>query len=115
MNKREAAIVSAYTGFLAGEFSDMHAYVEEKMGMSVFTHQFGDKAFALMVRGLAKTDFVSIEIAETNLSPRELLEQRDALLDASKNLRAEQKRCNQMTPKMCDAMQAVDDAIEATE
>lgn len=32
MTKREAAIVSAYTGYLIGEFKDYHAYVEEIMG-----------------------------------------------------------------------------------
>ncbi len=42
MNKREAAIVAAYTGFLIGEFSDMHKYIEEIMGGSVFTHELGE-------------------------------------------------------------------------
>lgn len=35
MTKREAAIVSAYTGILIGSFSDMHEYVEEKLQRSV--------------------------------------------------------------------------------
>ena len=29
MNKRECAIVSAYTGMLCGEFSWLHEYVED--------------------------------------------------------------------------------------
>ena len=32
MTKREAAIVSAYTRYLIGEFSDFHAYAEEVIG-----------------------------------------------------------------------------------
>lgn len=39
MTKREAAIVSAYTGYLIGEFSDFHAYTEEIMGRPIFTHE----------------------------------------------------------------------------
>ena len=40
MNKREAAVISAYTGILLGEFSDLHKYVEEIFGRPVFTHEF---------------------------------------------------------------------------
>ena len=40
MTKREAAIISAYTGYLIGEFSDLHAYTEEVMGQPIFTHEF---------------------------------------------------------------------------
>lgn len=32
MTKIEAAIVSAYTGILIGEFEDFHDYAEEVMG-----------------------------------------------------------------------------------
>ena len=32
MTKREAAIVSAYTGVLIGDFNEMHRYIEEIMG-----------------------------------------------------------------------------------
>lgn len=31
LTKREAAIISAYTGFMIGEFSEMHKYIEEKL------------------------------------------------------------------------------------
>lgn len=39
MTKREAAIVSAYTGYLIGEFSDFQAYAKEIMGRPIFTHE----------------------------------------------------------------------------
>jgi len=60
MTKREAAIVSAYTGYLIGEFSDFHAYAEEVMGRSIFTHEFPSIAEELKEK--SKKDFMSIKI-----------------------------------------------------
>lgn len=37
--KKEAVIVSAYTGVLIGDFNEMHRYIEEIMGRQVFTHE----------------------------------------------------------------------------
>ena len=62
MTKKEAAIVSAYTGFLCGEFSEMHKYVEEKLGIPVYTHQFADKEFVKMLKEKVKKDFISMNI-----------------------------------------------------
>lgn len=64
MTKREAAIVTAYTGILIGEFSDFHKYVEEIMRRPVFTHEMGDKKTVDRIKGLAKPDFVSIGIED---------------------------------------------------
>ena len=63
MKKREAAIVSAYTGFLLGEFSDMHEYVEKIMGRPVFTHEIGSKEIADEIKHKAKDDFINIEVS----------------------------------------------------
>lgn len=60
MTRRQAAIVGAFTGRLAGPFSDMHKYVEEIMGRPVFTHEMGDKATADKISELAKPDFLAI-------------------------------------------------------
>ena len=38
MTKREAAIITAYTGILIGKFNDFHKYIEEKAGRGVYTH-----------------------------------------------------------------------------
>lgn len=62
MTKREAAIVSAYTGYLIGRFSEVHKYAEEKFGHPIFTHQFGDKDMADKLSELAKPDFVAMEV-----------------------------------------------------
>ncbi len=62
MTKREAAIISSYTGYLIGEFSDFHAYVEEIMGRPVFTHELPSIADELKEK--SKKDFMSIKIEE---------------------------------------------------
>ena len=64
MNKREAAIISAYTGFLCGEFSEIHKYAEELFCGPVFTHQFGSKEFVRKLKEMSKADFVNIKIEE---------------------------------------------------
>lgn len=60
MTKHEAAVVSAYTGFLIGEFHDMHCYVEKLLGRPVWTHQFADPDFIEEVRVAAKPDWIEI-------------------------------------------------------
>lgn len=67
MTKREAAIVSAYTGYLIGEFSDFHAYVEEIMGRPVFTHEL--PSIAKELKDKSKKDFMSIKIEEKEEPP----------------------------------------------
>lgn len=62
MTKREAAIVSAYTGYLIGEFSDFQAYAEEILGRPVFTHELPNIADELKEK--SKKDFMSIKIEE---------------------------------------------------
>ena len=66
MTKREAAIVSAYTGYLIGEFSELHKYVEEIIGRPVYTHEMGNKETFDEIKSKAKNDFVSIELTEEN-------------------------------------------------
>lgn len=64
MTKREAAIVSAYTGFLCGGFAEMHEYVEEIMERPVWTHEMGDAEVAAEIRKKAKPDFVALQVSE---------------------------------------------------
>lgn len=62
MNKREAAIISAYTevSFGAPHFPEFHKYVEEKFGHPVWTHEMGSKIFWEKLKGLAKDDFINL-------------------------------------------------------
>lgn len=62
MTKYEAAIVSAYTGFLIGDFSEMHKYAEKKFRRPIFTYQFANKIFTAELRKLSKDDFCNISV-----------------------------------------------------
>lgn len=72
MTKREAAIVSAYTGYLIGEFSDLQAYAEEIMERQIFTHELPGIAEELKEK--SKKDFMSIKITEEIKKSRNLEE-----------------------------------------
>lgn len=60
LTKEQSAIISAYTGFLAGNFSDMHEYIEKVMKRPVFTHEMASPAFMDQLRQASKEDFLSI-------------------------------------------------------
>ena len=62
MTKREAAIVTAFTGKFIGDFSTFHGYVEEIMERPVFTHEMGNKAIAEEIKTKSKEDFISLEV-----------------------------------------------------
>lgn len=70
MTKREAAIVSAYTGYLIGEFSDFQAYAEEILGRPIFTHEFPSIADELKEK--SKKDFMSIKIGNEDKKKEEI-------------------------------------------
>lgn len=61
MTKREAAIVSAYTGVLIGDFNVFHTYAEEIMGRPIFTHELPYIADELKER--SKLDFMNIDVS----------------------------------------------------
>jgi hypothetical protein len=62
MNKREAAIISAYTGVLIGKFDDLHKYIEEIMGRPVFTHELAEEEIFNKIKEFSKDDFMNIKI-----------------------------------------------------
>lgn len=62
MTKQEAAIVSAYTGYLIGEFHEMHKYIEKVIGRPVWTHEMASQEFAEQLRAASKDDFISMKI-----------------------------------------------------
>lgn len=62
MTKREAAIVSAYTGILIGNFSEMQAYAEDLFGRPIWTHEFGAEHFAGELKELSREDFIRIVV-----------------------------------------------------
>ena len=62
MTEKEADIVSAYTGYLIGDFGEMHKYAESLFDRPIFTHEMGIKSFSNHLRELSKEDFVNITI-----------------------------------------------------
>lgn len=60
LTKREAAIIAAYTGYLIGEFHEMHVYIEELVGHPVFTHELASPAVREQIKQLAKKDFIAL-------------------------------------------------------
>lgn len=60
ITKREAAIISAYTGYLMGSFSEMHKYIEEIIGRPVWTHELANKFIADEIREKSKNDFIEL-------------------------------------------------------
>jgi hypothetical protein len=62
MNRREAAIVAAYTGIAIGDFADTHAYIEEKLGRPVWTHEMVDPAIWEEIKAAAEADFVALKV-----------------------------------------------------
>lgn len=62
MTKQEAAIVSAYTGFLIGDFATLHKYIEQKMERPILTHELADPSVAKELRERSKADFVAIKV-----------------------------------------------------
>jgi hypothetical protein len=43
MTKREAIVLTAYTGILLCNLEDYYEYVEKLLGRPVFTHELADK------------------------------------------------------------------------
>lgn len=62
MTAKEAAIVSAYTGFFIGEFSELHKYITELLGRPVFTHELADRELIEQIHELSKNDFINLKI-----------------------------------------------------
>lgn len=60
LTREQAAIVGAYTGYLAGPFEEMHEYIEKIMGRPVFTHEMASEEVADQIREKAKQDFLAI-------------------------------------------------------
>lgn len=60
ITKKDLAVLSAYTGYMFGEFQNFHGYAEEIVGHSIFTHQFGDKEMSKKLHELSKEDFLKL-------------------------------------------------------
>ncbi len=60
MTRRESAIISAFTGIMAGPFDAFHQYVEKIMGRPVWTHEMADESIMLQIKEKSRDDFVAL-------------------------------------------------------
>lgn len=60
MTKQERIIVSAYTGILMCNFSDMHKYIEEKLGRPAWTHEMVSYNVQKEIENAVKPDFLAL-------------------------------------------------------
>jgi len=70
LTKREAAIITIYTGVLIGEWSDAQRYAQELMGRPVWTHEFADSKMVEELRKRSRLDFVDIPVAKEGRDDR---------------------------------------------
>lgn len=62
ITRREAAIITAYTGFALGDFGDAQDYIQEILKRPVWTHELGTKRIWEEIREASRDDFCSLQI-----------------------------------------------------
>ena len=60
LTREQGAIISAYTGFLAGPFEDLHVYAEKLLRRPIFTHEFANTKISEKLHELSKDDFIAL-------------------------------------------------------
>lgn len=60
MTKKEAAIITAYTGYICGDITDIIRYVEGLFGRPIFTHELPEMSDQIHER--SKPDFMALEV-----------------------------------------------------
>ena len=60
MTKNEKLIISAYTGVLMTNMDELHQFIEQKLGRSVWTHELAHKAVVDEIKEAVKDDFLKL-------------------------------------------------------
>lgn len=60
MNKREATIVSAFTGVMISDMESLQNYAEKVLDRPILTHEFGDEELLSELREASRDDMLSI-------------------------------------------------------
>ena len=60
MTLKEKVIVSAYTGYLMCDFSEVHKYIEDLFGRPVWTHELADERIQSELHEKSKADFLKL-------------------------------------------------------
>jgi hypothetical protein len=57
----QAVVISAYTGIMCCDYSDMHSEIEKRLGRPVFTHEFvGRDLWENQIRPAFEDDFFAL-------------------------------------------------------
>lgn len=95
MTKQEKIVVSAYTGVLMCDFDDLHEYIEDKLGRSVWTHELASEAVSAEIKRVKMNIFE----AEAEHFERTM---RDILL----NYKDDEEACHsRMDDLMCETLE----------
>ena len=60
MTKKEALIISAYTGVLMVDFKSYHSFLEERIGRPIMSHELSEERFMAKIKECVKKDFLAI-------------------------------------------------------
>lgn len=60
MTLHEKVVLSAYTGILMCDFSEVHKYIEKLLGRPVWMHELASEALWSEIKEKAKPDFHKI-------------------------------------------------------
>ena len=60
MTQRERLVVSAYTGYLMCDFSQVHEYIEQVMGRPVWTHEMATDEFETELKKRVKPELLKL-------------------------------------------------------
>jgi hypothetical protein len=72
ITRREAAIITSYTGIMLGNFADVQNYTEELFGHPVWTHEFGSPKVWEKLKELSRPDFLTLEVEGLDENGREI-------------------------------------------
>lgn len=60
MTKDEKLIISAYTGVLMTSMDELHQFIEQKLGRSVWTHELANPSVTDAIKEAVKDDFLKL-------------------------------------------------------
>ena len=60
LTEEQAAIIMAFTGISCGPFELFHKYAQEKVGRSIWTHEFAKEELMAEIKEASRDDFLSI-------------------------------------------------------
>lgn len=75
ITRREAAIITAFTGICLGNFGDAQLYMEEVMERPIWTHQLADPKMWEAIKEASRADFLALEIEGLDSDGRPLVKE----------------------------------------